>query len=77
MIKKLYKDKINIYLYSIEMVDKIKCVFCNKSIRKFKVRTDWGKRKAHLTCWKEDSDWGYLKKYRYWKDRPENKIAQI
>ena len=56
------------------MVNKIKCVFCNKSIRKFKVRTDWGKRKAHLTCWKEDSDWGYLKKYRYWKDRPENKI---
>lgn len=59
------------------MVDKIKCVFCNKSVRRYKKWKDWKSRSSHFTCWKEDQEWGHLKKYRYWKDKPQNKIAQI
>ena len=54
------------------MSDKIKCIFCNKSIRKYKKWNDWKTRKSHFKCYKEDREWGHLKSYRYWKDRPEN-----
>ena len=55
---------------------KIKCVFCNKSVRKYKKWTDWKSRNSHYKCYKEDRQWGHLKRYRYWKDRPENQIIE-
>lgn len=54
------------------MTDKIKCIFCNKSIRKYKKWKDWKTRKSHYTCYKDDRKFGFLKKYRYWKDNPNN-----
>ena len=73
------------------MPDKIKCIFCGKSVRKYKKWKTWVGRNDHYSCYKEDRDYakkilkkekedrdyGYLKRYRYWKDRPENKIEQV
>ena len=55
---------------------KIKCIFCNKSVRKYKKWKDWKSRNSHYKCYKDDREWGHLRKYRYWKDRPENKIIE-
>ena len=31
----------------------MKCVYCNKTLRKFNIRPDWQTRPMHLKCWKE------------------------
>tara|TARA_R110002124_G_scaffold242825_1_gene407961 strand:+ start:97 stop:276 length:180 start_codon:yes stop_codon:yes gene_type:complete len=58
------------------MSDKIKCIFCNRTVRKYKKWKDWKGRNSCYKCYKEDREWGHLKKYRFWKDKPQNKIAK-
>jgi hypothetical protein len=31
--------------------DGVKCVYCNKKLRKFSVSSDWNTRKFHKVCW--------------------------
>ena len=68
--------KYTLLHYKNEMKNKQKCVFCNKSLRKYKKWKDWETRYNHYKCYKEDREWGHIKMYRYWIDRPENKIIE-
>tara|TARA_R110002124_G_scaffold124152_2_gene283149 strand:+ start:3261 stop:3659 length:399 start_codon:yes stop_codon:yes gene_type:complete len=65
--------KYKLLHYKNEMKNKQKCIFCNKSLRKYKKWKDWESRYNHYKCYKEDDRWGYLKRYRFWIDLPENK----
>ena len=55
-------------------MEKVKCKFCGKTIRKYKKWRDWKTRKSHYKCWKEDREMAFIRKqayeYKYSKNKP-------